>query len=260
MAVGRAGMLADNGPRDVLSRVNPVVAIPFGSAVCRGVDPDRDVKLPTTAAEAAACIGIAVVDLATETQNSVTVGTYPVGSDVSVLRKGRVYVLVTEAVAAGNDVFVRYGDGVADTDGSDDAKGGFSDTADGVAQVATLTPTATNTDDYSVTLSGKKTNGDDYSETYSYKSDGDATASEIVAGLLAKINASTVVPVTATGSATLILTADSAGNGFVVNSTDNLAIAATTPNSGSAARLSGAKFMTSAAEGSFAVVEFNLDN
>ncbi len=253
MTVGRAGMIADNGPRDVVSKTNPVVALKFGRAVCRGTA-DRDVKLPTSAAEAAACIGVTLLSQSIES-SATGDPQYPVGSDVPVLKKGRVWVQVTEAVVAGSPVYVRYATGLADTGDVD--KGGFSDTGDGTAQVSTLTPTAVNATRYTVNLSGKTLAGAAYSEVFTYDSDADATAAEIVAGLLALINASTV-PVTASGTSTLILTADTAGVPFTVDADPNLSVAATTANAATAERLLGAEFVTSASADGLAVVEFNL--
>lgn len=93
---------------------------------------------------------------------------------------------------------------------------------DGVAQVETLTPTAQNTTRYAVFINGVE---------YAYTSDADATAAEIVTGLSSAINGGTV-PVTASGSTTLILTADVAGDSFTIGATANLAIVHTTANVG----------------------------
>lgn len=92
-----------------------------------------------------------------------------------------------------------------------------------VAQVETLTPTVQNSVLYRVSIDGVD---------YEYTSDSDATASEIVAGLLALINGDTNCKMTATGTTTLILTADNAGEAHTVSATGNLAIAHTTPNHG----------------------------
>lgn len=92
-----------------------------------------------------------------------------------------------------------------------------------VAQVETLTPTVANAAVYLVTINGTD---------YEFTSDADATASEIVAGLLALINADTACKMTASGTTTLILTADNAGESNAVSASGNLAIAHTTPNHG----------------------------
>jgi len=92
-----------------------------------------------------------------------------------------------------------------------------------VAQVETLTPTAQNTALYRVTINGVD---------YEFTSDADATAGEIVAGLLALINADTDCKMTASGTTTLILTADNAGEANQISATVNLTIVHTTSNHG----------------------------
>lgn len=91
-----------------------------------------------------------------------------------------------------------------------------------VAQVNTLTPIVQNTALYTVTINGVD---------FDFTSDGSATAAEIVAGLIAAINAGSE-PVTASGVATLILTADQPGIPFTVSQTANLTNVDTTPNNG----------------------------
>lgn len=92
-----------------------------------------------------------------------------------------------------------------------------------VAQVETLTPTVQNSTLYRVSINGVD---------YEFTSDSDATASEIVAGLLALINGDANAKMTASGTTTLILTADNAGEANTVSASANLAIVHTTPNHG----------------------------
>jgi hypothetical protein len=66
---------------------------------------------------------------------------------------------------------------------------------------------------------------------FSYTSDADATAAEIAGGLISAINGGTE-PVTASGTTTVVLTADQAGVGFTATATSNLANVATTANVG----------------------------
>ncbi len=91
-----------------------------------------------------------------------------------------------------------------------------------VAQVVTVTPTAVNTFTYVVTINGVE---------FQFISDADATVSEIVAGLIASINGGSE-PVTASGTTTLILTSDVAGNSFSYILGANLAGVLTTPSNG----------------------------
>src|ERR1700687_4368380 len=98
LAVGRAGMLADNAPRTTISGTNPVDAIPFGCAVAKGTA-DRDFKLPAAATDVTAqgkFRGIAIVDLSQENARDTNSAQYVVGEAVAVLTKGKVYVTVEE--------------------------------------------------------------------------------------------------------------------------------------------------------------------
>lgn len=71
-------------------------------------------------------------------------------------------------------------------------------------QKRTITPTAVNSAVYEIRIND---------ETYSYTADASATAAEIVAGLLALINAGSADHnLTASGTTTLVLTADNAGD------------------------------------------------
>jgi hypothetical protein len=92
-----------------------------------------------------------------------------------------------------------------------------------VAQVETLTPTVQNSTLYRVSINGVD---------YEFTSDADATAAEIVAGLIALINGDANAKMTASGTTTLILTADNAGEANAVSASANLTIAHTTPNHG----------------------------
>lgn len=138
-AKGFPGMLADSGPRQVTSKVNPAVAIPFGTAVAKGTDDDH-VKLPTTAAEVTASIGIAIQDPVTEQDSSFTLATYAINSSVNVLRKGRAWVTVEEAVTSGDTPYVRWANG----NGGKTQKGAFRKSVDQVssADTATILPNA----------------------------------------------------------------------------------------------------------------------
>lgn len=92
-----------------------------------------------------------------------------------------------------------------------------------VAQIETLTPTVANTTAYKVTING---------EDYEFNSDADATAAEIVAGLIALINADPLCKMSGSGTATLILTAENPGEANSVSASSNLAIVHTTANHG----------------------------
>jgi hypothetical protein len=261
LAIGRAGMLADNTDKDVVSRVSPTDDIPFGVAVVQGTA-DRDVILPTSAANITGqgkFQGIAIVDLSTENirdNPSTTPPHFPAGEAVPVLRKGRVYVKVEENVTPLSPVFVRFANGIADN--TLVQKGAFRASADGAgstAQVATLTPTAVNATIYAVEILDA---ANEVVAAAEFLSDGSATATKIVTGLTAALG--TVPGVTLSGTATLILTSTAAGVPFSVKSIGDgtIAVAATTPNvtgATTAAQLPNARYMTTALAGSVAVLE-----
>lgn len=92
-----------------------------------------------------------------------------------------------------------------------------------VAQIETLTPTVANTTAYKVTING---------EDYEFTSDADATATEIVVGLIALINADPLCKMSGSGTTTLILTAENPGEANSVSASSNLAIVHTTANHG----------------------------
>lgn len=94
-----------------------------------------------------------------------------------------------------------------------------------VAQVSTLTPDVTvqAIAQFVATIDG---------EVYSFTSDATPTAGEVVTGLIALINGDPDAKVTASGTTTLILTADVPGNAFTVETSANLSVAATTPSNG----------------------------
>lgn len=98
-----------------------------------------------------------------------------------------------------------------------------------VAQVTTITPDVTSQAIQAFTVELN-------SVVYTFTSDASPTAGEVVTGLIALINAGSE-PVTASGTTTLILTADVAGIGFSAVLTPNLTAVATTPNTGVASDL-----------------------
>lgn len=91
-----------------------------------------------------------------------------------------------------------------------------------IAQVDTITPTVLDETQYYVQIDGVQ---------YSFTSDVDATAEEIVTGLIAAINAGDA-PVTCSGTTTLILTATVPGVPFVCTVQTGLTKVNTTPSHG----------------------------
>lgn len=94
-----------------------------------------------------------------------------------------------------------------------------------VAQVDTITPIAVNNHHYKIKIDGVE---------YDYLSDGSATVNEIVTGLTTLVNADVNSPATASGSTTLILTANQAGVGFTtdIESDVDMTLVHTTANHG----------------------------
>jgi len=94
-----------------------------------------------------------------------------------------------------------------------------------VAQISTITPDVSvqAITVYTVTIDGTD---------YAFTSDSDQTAAEVVTGLIALINADSNCKMTASGTTTLILTADSAGQGSIVAVGAKLTLVDTVENNG----------------------------
>ena len=135
MTAAFAGMLADTGPNnDVLSYVNEdTTAIPFGSMVGQGTLPNQILNLAAISDE---MVGIAVHSHAYDQASELALRT-PVSDlvygvarygTVGVLRKGRIWVYVEEAVTPASSVLVRcvLSGGSPETE----TPGVFRDTAD----------------------------------------------------------------------------------------------------------------------------------
>lgn len=111
-AAGKEGALYDSGVNDVMSFNNPVDVIPFGKFVVRSTG-DDECKLPAASTDitvATNALGLALAVQNVE-QNSSGVAQYVAKSQVSVLKKGRAWVKVEEAVTVGSTVHVRYAAG-----------------------------------------------------------------------------------------------------------------------------------------------------
>lgn len=126
MSPAAAGMVADSGVMDVMTGENVAEAIPFGLFVSRDTAGDHRIKLPAAAADITdvkKARGVAMNQQAIESSASGD-PQYPIKSAVPVLKKGRIWVKVEEAVAPTDTVSIRHaagGNGV----------GSFCKTADG---------------------------------------------------------------------------------------------------------------------------------
>jgi len=89
-----------------------------------------------------------------------------------------------------------------------------------VAQVDEITITVANNTSYTITINGTN---------FTYTSDADATNDEIVSGLISTINGGNE-PITASGTTTVIITANEAGIPFSISVSTNLSINTITEN------------------------------
>lgn len=204
--VGSAGQQADSAFIDVLSRCNTTGADqPFGIGVKQG---STDTSFAALSSTTDTFLGLLLSEFTENASYPASAGNEGVKNTryASVARRGRFLVRPEQAVTPADPVFVR------------------ATTA--AKQVETLTPTAVNSTGYFVTVVGP--NG--AQTRYNYLSDSSATATEIVTGFKTAIAADSNAAVVATGSTTLILTANTAGQGISVSADTNMAIAHTTPN------------------------------
>lgn len=125
------GAVVDGQLKNIRSKAAEV-AIPFGRVVCRGTAAGQ-CKLPTSAGEVTAAIGVSV-RVQGDVANASDVLQYEIGKDVSIIDFGVVYMRTEAAVVAGGSVFVRH------TAGAGEELGRVRDDADGTD--ATVLPLA----------------------------------------------------------------------------------------------------------------------
>jgi hypothetical protein len=240
--IGFPGMRADSSPTDHISRLNEEASasLPFGTVAKQGTT-EAYCKAPSSSTDK--LLGLVVSSFSNEKDED---GVYAVLADemASIARKGRFYALPEQTVAENDPVYVRYTAG-----GAGETVGRLRKDPDGTAQVDTITPTAANTTQYALSISGK---------AYFFTSDASGTAAEIVTGLTAAINADADCLATASGSATLVLTAKTAGIGFVTSVGLNLALVNTTASAAKAQRLLGARWASAGTTAIPGVLELNL--
>lgn len=94
------GQPGNMGPQSVVSRVASTV-IPFGYAVCRAAD--QTASIPATGLT---FLGVAKRDLGRQA-NASGVTQYEIGDEVAIMEDGYAWVVVEEAVVAGDPVFYR---------------------------------------------------------------------------------------------------------------------------------------------------------
>lgn len=214
--------------------------IPFGVGVIQGATAAKAV-LPSAVTDAAKFLGVVLHS-----------HTYQVGvqlGDVGVKPKrmlsvqevGDPYVTVEEAVNRGDQVYMR----ITSDGGSNTQPGTFRKTPDGVAEVQTITPTAANAGEYVLQVVFPQRNNLSY--IFHATGDADATATEICNSwrVAMAANAAFTALVVATGTATLILTGQLAGETFKVYDSSDPAVSAvvvTTAGAPKAIKLPGVFF------------------
>lgn len=245
--IALAGIFADMGQNDVVTMNNPAVQLPFGQAVEKITADEDGVKLPDNGAPV--FWGIALKDVTEETDY------YPVKSAVGVVRKGRMYVPVEDAVTPDDAVFVRY---------------------NGVAQVQTITLDA---DIIAANVFTVTVDGNVLTETYAASHD--ATMAAMTAQILAQPSVATS---TCPGAGSRIITVTSVigvsiavtvltDEGITLGVTQaNVVVAETTAgiaydqrgkfrtdvDGGTAVAWTAAAFIKGAAAAGLAVIEINL--
>jgi hypothetical protein len=127
MEKGLAGQVADIGHTDIITRANAYgESIPFGVFVTKGAN-EGEAVVPDATGEVTGLVGLGVV-LRSHTQPQGE--GYADGDPMPVMKKGRVWVPVEDAVTAETAAFVRF---VA---GTGEQLGAFRSDADGTDAVA----------------------------------------------------------------------------------------------------------------------------
>lgn len=253
-AAGFAGMHGDLGAEhdSIHKRNNEAGGIPFGVFVARD-SADKDVGAKLVASAADQILGAVMHSNWAENQALSGAQGVLAGAMMSVLNKGSIFVITEQDVAAGDPVFARF---ATSADTTRTQKGAARKDADGVGQVSTLTPTAVNSTVYTLQV---LVGGDLYEFTTT--SDSSATAAEIVAAFQALMVANTAFTalVTASGSATLILTGVTPGSAFdVANVGPGVIAVSTVAEAATALKVPRAFFTKTATAGTAVPVELNL--
>jgi hypothetical protein len=138
-AVAFPGQPADIGVKDKTSALAVAAAIPYGVLVVRDISNSSGFdkiagKVPALSADITAigsALGVSIADQARAQDPSVAAAVYPINSAVSVMRTGRIWVVVEETVVAGDLPFVRFAAG-----GGGTQLGAFRKSADTATAVA----------------------------------------------------------------------------------------------------------------------------
>ena len=99
-----AGMLADSGPVDIMSRVLETAGgTQFGRFVARGATPGKTTKILSAAGDVAIIEGVSVFTALQEGGASPDISQY---EEVSVMRSGRIWLLCQAAIAVTDTLYV----------------------------------------------------------------------------------------------------------------------------------------------------------
>ena len=136
-----AGQLADMAQADIRSFVNSEASaeIPFGFAVVQGSG-EKDALLPSTSDDV--CVGVVVHSHAYDPENDLGTTGVKADRELNVINKGRVWVVVGEAVEVGDRGYVSYASGTA-TPGKIMKTDTTDATLDTASQIRFLTAQAT---------------------------------------------------------------------------------------------------------------------
>ncbi len=229
-----AGQLAENTHVSSLKN-DQAATIPAGVGVSLKAAGTAD--LPAGATEKLA--GVVVNSYARNPNDLTGTGAILDQDMMNVLDEGAIYVVTEETIAVTDSVYMRH-----TANGAGKLQlGAFRNDADGVAQVTTGTPTAAQHS----TLFLVRVKFADESYNFAYTSDGSMTATEVNDALRALMAANTAFTarVVASGTATLILTGQVAGEAFTV--TDHAAgiitWVATTPPAPTCRKVKGARWL-----------------
>jgi hypothetical protein len=126
MSAAFEGQLADDGPNNMLSRLQGEASagVGFGLVVCHHLTVDNKIILPADANSRPCGITVRKHDYAIPSEYDVDNDGLQPGAMVAVLRKGRIWVKVEEAVAIGDPFFARH------TATGDERKGAIRKSAD----------------------------------------------------------------------------------------------------------------------------------
>lgn len=257
MTPGRSGLIYDTGFNDFISRLASM-EIPFGRFVVKNGSDAGKVDLPVSAAEIADSLdvnrGFAAATQALEQVIGATYSSYKSNDAVSVMKRGRIWVLAEGSWSANSQVFIRH-----TVNGSLTQLGAARADYDGTAQVNTVAVVSTPTANvgYSVNVNG---------QTVAVTADGTPSQTELKDAFVAAINAvpslAASVSASSASASTFTVTSVTAGKPFTLDglSSPFLTNTATQANVATAEPLVGAKFVEAgaASAGNFAIIEFDL--